>query len=385
MARRSKAPNVAAAARQARSGSGNDAISPEELRQLRAGCDRALGGIGLRTPTDVLAEMTALSDDDLQEDWYGDGGAVSTLETEVRELLGKPAAAFMPSGTMAQQIALRIHAERRGRTVVGFHPTSHVELWEDKAYQRLHGLVGRHVGDARELITLADIEGIGEPLAALLVELPQREIGGRLPAWKDLVAQVGLARDRGAAVHLDGARLWESGPFYGRPLADIAGLFDTVYVSFYKGLGAPAGSMLLGEADVIAEARLWRHRHGGTLFKLWPYAAAGLAGLRSRLPQMPAYLEHARAIAAEVAKLDGVDVVPDPPQTPMMHIHLRTTPKVASNGIRRLARTERIWAFSMTAPTDVPGIRRVELAVGEATLGFTPSDVARIIGYFLPA
>lgn len=344
-----------------------------------------LGGIGLRTTADVLAEIAALPADDLKEDWYGDGGAVTAIETEVRELLGKPAAAFMPSGTMAQQIALRIHADRRGRKVVGFHPMSHLELWEDKAYQQLHGLVGRHVGDARELITLADIEGIAEPLAALLIELPQREIGGRLPKWPDLVAQVELARDRGAAVHLDGARLWESGPFYKRPLSDIAGLFDTVYVSFYKGLGAPAGSMLLGEEDVIAEARVWRHRHGGTLFKLWPYAAAGLAGLRSRLPRMAAYVAHARAIAKEVAKLDGVDVVPNPPQTPMMHIHLRTTERAANDGIRRLAKSERICAFSGTAPTDVPGIRRVELGVGEATLGFTPSEVARIIGSLLPA
>lgn len=368
-----------------RASTSGDTIPPDELRRLRAGCDRALGGIGLRTTADVLAEITSLPVDDLQEDWYGDGGAVTTLETEVRELLGKPAAAFMPSGTMAQQIALRIHAERRNTNVVAFHPTSHLELWEDKAYQRLHGLVGRHVGDARELMTLADIEGIAEPLAALLIELPQREIGGRLPAWKDLVAQVELARKRGAAVHLDGARLWESGPFYGRPLADIAGLFDTVYVSFYKGLGAPAGSMLLGEEDVIAEARLWRHRHGGTLFKLWPYAAAGLAGLRSRLPRMPAYVAHAQAIAREVAKLDGVDVVPNPPQTPMMHIQIRTTPKAANNGIRRLAKTERIWAFSGTAPTDTPGVRRVELGVGEATLGFTPSDVARIIRTLLPS
>ena len=362
-----------------------DTISPDELLRLRAGCDRGLGGIGLRTTADVLAEISSLGADDLKEDWYGDGGAVNTLETEVRELLGKPAAVFMPSGTMAQQIALRIHADRRNRTIVAFHPASHLELWEDKAYQRLHGLVGRHVGDARELITLADIEGVGEPLAALLIELPQREIGGRLPAWKDLVAQVALARGRGAAVHLDGARLWESGPFYGRPLADIAGLFDTVYVSFYKGLGAPAGSMLLGEEDVIAEARVWRHRHGGTLFKLWPYAAAGLAGLRSRLPRMPAYVAHAKAIAKEVAKLEGVDVVPNPPQTPMMHFHLRTTPRAAIDGIRRLAKTERIWAFSGTAPTDTPGIRRVELGVGEATLAFTPSEVAQVVRHLLPS
>jgi len=215
-----------------------------------------LQGHGLRTVPDLLAELAVLPADDLAPDIYGDGGAVAVLEREVRELLGKPAAVFLPSGIMAQQIALRIHADRRGRRVVAFHPTCHLEIHEDKAYQRLHGLVGRTIGDARGLLTLGDLEAVQEPLAALVFELPQREIGGRLPAWEDLVAQVGHARDRGAAVHLDGARLWEAQPFYGRPLAQIAAIFDTVYVSFYKGLGAPAGSMLLGDDDVIAEARL---------------------------------------------------------------------------------------------------------------------------------
>ena len=88
---------------------------------------------------------------------------MSALESEVRELLGKPAAVFMPSGTMAQQIALRVHADRRGRRVVAFHPTCHLELHEDKAYQRLHGLIGRPLGDGRELLSLADLEGVDEP------------------------------------------------------------------------------------------------------------------------------------------------------------------------------------------------------------------------------
>jgi len=359
-------------------------LAPDERLALRAGCDRFLGGDGARLPSDMLAAIASLPPDDLIPDVYGDGGTVAVLENEVRTLLGKPAAAFMPSGTMAQQIALRIHAERRNRHVVAFHPTCHLELHEDKAYQRLHGLVGRAVGDARELIALADLEEIEESLAALLIELPQREIGGRLPAWDDLVAQAAWARDQGAAIHLDGARLWESGPFYGRPLSEIAALFDTLYVSFYKGLGGLTGSMLLGEEDVIAEARLWRHRHGGTLFALWPYAASALAGLRLRLSRMPAYVEHARAIAAALTGIDGVDIVPDPPQTPMMHIHIRTTPEAAVAGIRRLATEQRLWTWPGTWATDTPGIRVVELSAGDATLELTPGEVAAVIRELLP-
>ena len=323
--------------------------------------------------------------DELSDDIYGAGGSVALLEDEVRTLLDKPAAVFMPSGTMIQQIALRIHADARQRRVIAFHPTCHMELHEDQAYQHLHRLIGRPVGDPHSLITLEDLEEIHEPLAALLIELPQREIGGRLPEWKDLKAQVAWAREHGAAVHLDGARLWESGPFYRRPLAQIAALFDTVYVSFYKGLGGTAGGMLLGDEEVIAQAREWRHRHGGTAPALWPYAAAGLAGLRLRLPRMGEYVTHARAIGVALSQVDGVEVVPDPPQTNMMHIYLRTTPGAVIAGIRRLGVEDRLWAFGGSIPAEVPGYRRLELSVGDATMAFEPAEVAAVVSAFLPA
>jgi threonine aldolase len=360
-------------------------LSDDERRTLQAGCDRALTGHGLRTPADMLRELGTVAPEELAADRYGDGGTVALLENEVRDLLGMPAAVFMPSGTMIQQIALRIHADRRQRTAVAFHPTCHIDLHEDKAYQTLHGLIGRPVGNARELLGLADLEGIREPLAALVIELPQREIGGRLPAWEDLVAQVTWARDQGAAVHLDGARLWECGPFYDRPYAEIAGLFDTAYVSFYKGIGGPAGGMLLGDADVIDEARLWRHRHGGTLFNLWPYAAADLAGFRLRLPRMGAYVEHARAIANALSAIEGVEVVPNPPQTPMMQVYLRTTPDAVISGIRRMAAEERLWTFGGSQPADVPGFRWLEVSVGDATLAATPDEVVAAVRQLLPA
>jgi threonine aldolase len=346
-----------------------------DLERFRWTCERALNWHGNRTAADLLAEIPT----DAEVDRYGSGGAVEALEDELRDVLGKPAVAFMPGGTMAQQIALRIHADRRGVSTVAFHPTCHLELHEDKAYERLHGLTGLTIGDPRSLITVEDLRGVHERLAAVLFELPQREIGGRLPGWTDLEEQVGVVRTAGAAVHLDGARIWECTPHYGRSPADIAALFDTVYVSFYKGLGGLAGAALAGPEDVIAESRLWRRRHGGTLYVLWPSAASGLAGLRKRLPLMKTYYERARAIADELRDLAHVEVVPDPPQTPMMHLHLRVDEKQFIFNAVRIAEEQGIFTWPGTTPTDSPSIRGVELTVGDATLGFAPGEIAQIV------
>jgi threonine aldolase len=360
-------------------------MTADQARELRQQCDRFVSGHGWAPPAEVLKELDILKEGELAADSYGDGGTVAILEDEVRTLLGKPAAVFMPSGTMIQQTALRIHADRRNNRVVAFHPTCHLELYEDKAYQRLHGLVGLKVGTANALITLADLDGIHEPIGALLLELPQREIGGQLPSWDDLAAQTAWAKSHGVAAHMDGARLWECGVFYDRPLSEIAALFDTVYVSFYKGLAGTGGGMLLGEEDAIAEAREWRHRHGGTLYNLWPYAASDLAGLRLRLPKMAAYVDKAREVAAALRKIDGIEVVPDPPQTPMMHVFLRTTVDALNDGVRQLALNDHLWTFGHSSAADVPGYRVVELYAGDATLTLSANEIADAFRSLLPS
>src|SRR5215471_110515 len=253
-----------------------------EQRELRDQCTVFLAGHGPVTAAALLASIPA----DTVADHYGSGGVVPGLETEIAGLLGKPAAVFLPSGTMAQQSVLRVHAYRRRRTTVIFHPMCHLHRHEGEAYQRLHGLTGRPAGDPNRLMTIDDLTAIAEPAAAVLVELPQRDLGGQQPDWEDLQAQVAWARGHGAAVHLDGARLWESAAGYDRPLAEIAALFDTVYVSFYKGIGALPGCCVAGPADLITEVREWRERMGGTLFGLWPNAASALSGLQRRLPLM---------------------------------------------------------------------------------------------------
>jgi threonine aldolase len=345
---------------------------PAELRET---CTRFLARHGPVVPARLLADIPA----DTVPDQYGEGGVVGLLETEIAGLLGKAAALYLPSGIMAQQSVLRVHADRRQRRAVVYHPMCHLERHEGQALQRLHGLAGRPAGDAGRLLTLADLTVIAEAPAALVIELPQRDLGGQQPTWEDLEAQASWARDRGAAVHLDGARLWESAAGYERPHAEIAALFDTVYVSFYKGLGALPGCCLAGPQDVIAEVREWRQRMGGTLFGLWPGAASALSSLRRRLPLMPQYLRHARGIAAALAGVPRVRVVPDPPQAPMMHLLLRTTPEAFAAAATRLAREQGIWTFPQAAATADPDVVRLELAVGDATCELAPDQIADIV------
>ena len=353
-------------------------MGEREWQEVMRDCERWLGARGPRTAAEVLREAADSLTDTESPDRYGEGEVVEEFERRVADLLGKPAAMLLPSGTMAQQIALRIHCDKRALSTVAFHPTCHLELYEHAGYAHLHGLRAGLVGDRDQLLTLADLEGVHARIGALLLELPQREIGGRLPEWEDLVRQVEWARTRGAATHLDGARIWEAAPFYERPHAEIAALFDSVYVSLYKGLGGIAGSLLAGDAEFIDEARVWRRRHGGTLFGLFPFAAAARRGLDEIVPQMPRFLEHARAIAAALGGVPGVTVVPDPPQTPMFHLHLRGDLEALQERALDLAERHRVWLFHGIGPTVVPGIGKVELNIGESGLDVGPQEAAEL-------
>jgi threonine aldolase len=349
-----------------------------EVAALVDQCTRFVAGHGPVRAADLLASIPP----DTAVDRYGAGGVVTALEAEIAGLLGKPAAVFLPSGTMAQQVTLRVHADRRGSRTIACHPMCHLERHEGQAYRRLQGLTGRIVGDADRLITMADLAAVAEPVAALLIELPQRDIGGQQPAWDELVAQCDWAAKAGAAAHLDGARLWESAAGYGKPPGEIAALFDTVYVSFYKGIGALPGCCVAGPQDLIAQVREWRERMGGTLFGLWPNAASALSCLRARLPKMGEYTEHARAIAARLAGVAGVRVIPDPPQTAMMHLLLATTRQRFIETAHDLASQQGVWTWPEPMPTLDPQVQRVELSVGDGTCAMSPAEVAGIIAAF---
>ena len=347
----------------------------DETRARRDRCTTFLLGDGNVSPRDLLGTIG----DEVVPDVYGGGGVVEELETYVAELLGFPAAVFLPSGTMGQAATLRVHADGRGSRTVLWHPTCHLATHESDAYRRVHALAGRTVGDSHRLVELDDLAQVAEPVAAVLLELPQRDLGGQLPSWSDLVAQVDWARERGAAAHLDGARLWEATAGYDRPPAEIATLFDSAYVSFYKGIGALSGCCVVGSAEVVAQVREWRHRLGGTLFGMWPSAASALTLLRERLPEMPARMTHATAIAAALAGVDGVRVVPDPPQTPMMHLLFDVPAERFVANARKLADEQGVWVWPRAMATADPGVVRCELSVGRATCGLGADEIAAVL------
>lgn len=341
-------------------------------------CTRFLTHHYPRSPRQTLLDLAEFAPPEAKHDRYGQGELIASFEQQIAELLGKPAAVFMPSGTMCQQIALRIWTDRRGIRSVAFHPTCHLEIHEDKGYQTLHGLHGRLVGRPSHLIGLDDLQAIGEPLGALLLELPQREIGGQLPSWDELVAQTDWARQRCIPTHMDGARLWECKPFYGRAYAEIADLFDTVYVSFYKTLGGIAGAALAGPADLIAEARVWQHRHGGTMIHLFPYVLAAQQGLAERLGRIEAYCRKAAEVAQALRAIPQIAIMPDPPVTNLMHLFIRADAARLEAATVELARETRVRLLPTFAPTQLPGYQKAEFVAGDATLDLANEEIVAL-------
>ena len=327
-----------------------------------------------RRPHQVLQELLAFCDPDtLPEE------PVTNLEQRMAELLGKPAAMFCPSGKTAQQIALRIHAESTGRWAFAAHPLDHFDWWEGRNYAVLHPLRMHAIGDRHELMTAQDIHRVGEPLAAVVWELPQRELGGILPTWAELNEQVEVARGKGARVHMDGARLWEAQTYYERPYHEISALFDTVYISLYKSLAGIRGAVLVGDDKFIENARVWNRRLGGLLPEAWPFALAALRNLDLVLPRMQEFRAHAMQLAAAI-NADGVAcTVPEVPQTTIFHIHIPIPRAQLERAGLAIRQKRGIQLFGRTLSQPNPRWSAFEVSVGENAMAFSPGELVQLV------
>ncbi|MFE9123328.1 threonine aldolase family protein [Streptomyces sp. NPDC007172] len=372
--------------------------TPEQGHQRRLAVFRSAGRtLAHHTVDHTLAErLTALLADgaevydlDAFADLYGDG-AVAELERRTAEELGFPAAAFFPTGTMAQQVALRCWAARTGDTTVALHPLAHPEVHERQAFGQLSGLRTVHPTHEPRLPSAAEVRDFEEPFGTLMLELPLRDAGYVLPTWDELTAVVEAARERDAVVHFDGARLWETTAHFGRPLREIAGLADSVYVSFYKTLGGLSGAVLAGPESLIAQARAWRHRYGGQLFQQFPAALSGLLGLRRELPELPSYVAHAKVVAGAIAAglaeagVPWFRVHPEPPHTHQFQVWLPYDAEVLSAAALRQAEAGtclfRRW---FTSPSGPAGLALTEVTVNAPGLAWTAEDVRAAVADFV--
>ena len=361
-------------------------LSLDERRRLAMlGVERNLMGRHPVSPQDELRSIIAELDgsDDSTWDRYGDGGPVAALESQVATLLGKPAAVMFPSGIMAQQSTLRVWSDRLGSRRIAIPALSHLLLHEQDGPRLLNGfewaLLTTGVTTGGVVPTVDHLAAIPGELGAALLEVPLRDGGYLLPSWEELEAFSRACSDRGVPLHLDGARIWESAPFLGHSPAEIAALADTVYVSFYKGLRGLAGAVVVGPEDVIAEVRLWRSRHGGTLWTMLPYAVSALRGLREELPRMAEY--HARAVEmAELLAAKGIRTFPARPHCNAFRIFVESPGDVITERVVTVMEREHLavtprWGDS----EDVPGWSWTEFTVGSATMEWSADDAVDLL------
>jgi threonine aldolase len=367
----------------------------KQLRERRVAAQRTARRVFARhgfqqTLRDRLALLDAAQDVyDLDEasDIYGNG-VVAALEEKVAGLLGKEAAAFFPTGTMAQQVALRCWAGRTGNPAVALHALAHPEVHERNAFSEVSGLRPVRVTSEPRLPTADEVRDFEEPFGALMLELPLRDAGFVLPSWEELTEVVEAAHERDAVVHFDGARLWECTVHFGRSLEEIAELADSVYVSFYKSLAAYGGAALAGPKTLVDEAKTWRHRYGGQVFQQFPTALSVLVGLERELPRLPEYVAHARVVAAALregfaeAGVPWVRVYPEVPHTHDFQVWLPYDAEILTEAAVRTAEETQTLLFAYGWDPRGPGLSFTEIQVREAGLEWTPADVKEAVTQF---
>jgi len=349
--------------------------------RILADCDNTLFRHPQRTMAKRLQAMLPLAEQYTEADCYGSGELVNEFEQQVATMLGHESALFLPSGTMAQTMALRIWAEQKHCNKVAFHPTSHLQLHEQNSYKALHGLEACLVGTPDEVVSRVDLESIQLPIAALLLELPMREIGGQLPTWNELKAQQEWAKQQGVALHLDGARLWSCSEYYQKSLADIGNLFDSVYVSFYKDLDGIAGAMLVGSVDFIREARIWTRRLGGNLVTLFPDILAAKQGLTDNIPLMPEFVAKAATIAKLFNQQIPTRTIPLDPPCNIFHLIIDQSAKALMPKVMEWSKKHQIALLPLPRTlTDTSC--RFELTIGQNALKVSNQDWQKAIASF---
>ncbi len=274
--------------------------------------------IDLRSDTvtrPTAAMRRAMAEAEVGDDVYGEDPTINRLEQRAAEVMGKEAGLFVPTGTMGNTIAVKIHTEH-GQEVI-CESRSHLLDWELSMTSWFSGCLVRPIQTETGILEWEQIAAAIRPngphcapTALIEIENTHNMAGGTvypLEAFNEICEN---AHDRGLKVHLDGARIFNAACHLERPARELAAQADTVMFCLSKALGAPAGSMLVGPLEAMERGRLYRKRLGGGMRQAGVLAAAGLIALEEMPHRLNEDHLNARFLACELAKLPGLQIDP---------------------------------------------------------------------------
>ena len=284
-------------------------------------------------PTDAMRQ--AMFSAPVGDDVYGEDPTVNRLEERAAELMNREAALYVPSGTMGNQIAVHLHT-RPGTEVIG-DEGCHIFNFEMGAMSLLSGAYPRPIATKDGILAPEQVEaaiqgnvGYRTPTSMLALENSHNLAGGRITPVERMRELIAVAKDHGLPVHLDGARIHNSAAALGIPAAEIAAGCDTVMFCLSKGLGAPVGSMLVGDTDAIADGRRIRKALGGGMRQVGVIAAAGLVALDEVLPILGDDNHRARSLADRLAEIPGIKLDPETVETNIICFGFDDTAKLTA-------------------------------------------------------
>jgi threonine aldolase len=277
-------------------------------------------------PTPAMRQAMAAAE--VGDDVYGEDPTVNRLEKEAAAVFGREAAIFVPTGTMGNQIAIRLHTEH-GQEVI-CESRSHVLDWEMAMMASFAGCQARTVEGVRGVLTWEKIRrAIGpkiyyrQPTGLVCLENTHNMAGGTVTSLEVLKEVWRGAKEAGLPVHLDGARVFNAATALGLSVAELTAGFDTVMFCLSKGLGAPVGSVLVGSAKAIERARVFRKALGGGMRQAGVIAAAGLIALSEMTKRLAEDHANARLLAESVANEAGAEIDLDAVETNIVIFSLR--------------------------------------------------------------
>ncbi|APV51159.1 low-specificity L-threonine aldolase [Betaproteobacteria bacterium GR16-43] len=291
-------------------------------------------------PTSAM--RSAMARAELGDDVFGDDPTVNRLQDHAAALFGMQAGLYFPTGTQSNLCALMSHCQRGEEVIVG--QQAHTYKYEGGGGAVLGSIQPQPLNNRPDgTLDLAEVEGAIKPddshFAITRLIALENTIGGKVIARAYLADAVALARRRGLSIHLDGARIFNAAVKLGTPVKDLCAGFDTVSVCLSKGLGAPAGTVLVGKADVIDRARRVRKMVGGAMRQAGVVAAAGLHALEHHVERLAEDHANARRLAKG---LEALGVACEPVQTNMV---FAAFPKEVCKPLQEHLRSKDILCF----------------------------------------